>query len=111
MLLNELGITPSVYHMNEGHSAFLILERIRSLMNGYHLSFEEAGEIVRSSCVFTTHTPVDAGNERFRNELIEFLRASHADVLKKIHDDAKFTPESEAALNAAIDAFKAQFVA
>ena len=47
----------------------------------------------------------------FRNELIEFLRASHADVLKKIHDDAKFTPESEAALNAAIDAFKAQFVA
>ena len=70
MLLNELGITPSVYHMNEGHSAFLILERIRSLMNGYHLSFEEAGEIVRSSCVFTTHTPVDAGNERFRNELM-----------------------------------------
>ncbi|MDO4590162.1 MAG: F0F1 ATP synthase subunit alpha [Slackia sp.] len=48
---------------------------------------------------------------RFRDELIEFLRASHADVLKKIHEDAKFTPESEEALNAAIAAFKKQFAA
>ena len=48
---------------------------------------------------------------RFRTELLEFLRASHADVLKKIHDDAKFTPESEEALNGAIEAFKKQFAA
>ena len=48
---------------------------------------------------------------RFRTELLDFLRASHADVLKKIHDDAKFTPESEEALNGAIEAFKKQFAA
>lgn len=48
---------------------------------------------------------------RFRNELIDYLRASHADVLKKIHDDQKFTPESEEALVAAINAFKQQFAA
>lgn len=48
---------------------------------------------------------------RFRNELIDYLRASHADVLKKIHDDKKFTPESEEALVAAINAFKQQFAA
>ena len=48
---------------------------------------------------------------RFRDELIVYLRASHADVLKQIREDAKFTPESEKALNAAIDAFKKQFAA
>ena len=48
---------------------------------------------------------------RFRTELLDYLRASHADVLKKIHDDAKFTPESEEALNGAIEAFKKQFAA
>ena len=48
---------------------------------------------------------------RFRTELLDYLRASHGEVLKKIHDDAKFTPESEEALNGAIDAFKKQFTA
>ncbi len=48
---------------------------------------------------------------RFRDELLEFLRANHADVMNKIHDDAKFTPESEAALVEAIEAFKKQFAA
>lgn len=70
VLLRKLGITPSVYHMNEGHSAFLILRRIRDLMNETRLSFDEAREIVRAGCVFTTHTPVDAGNERFSADLM-----------------------------------------
>ncbi len=70
-LLDALGIQPSAYHMNEGHSAFLVLERIRGLMQKHGLSFEAAGEVVRGSCVFTTHTPVDAGNERFTLDLIE----------------------------------------
>ena len=75
------------------------------------LSFEEeAVAVYAGGKGFLDDVPV-SDVVRFRNELIEFLRASHADVLKKIHDDAKFTPESEAALNAAIDAFKAQFVA
>ncbi len=75
------------------------------------LSFEEeAVAVYAGGKGFLDDVPV-SDVVRFRNELIEFLRASHADVLKKIHDDAKFTPESEAALNATIDAFKAQFVA
>ncbi len=69
-LLQQLNITPAVYHMNEGHSAFLILERLRKLVH-QGLSFEVACEVVRASCVFTTHTPVDAGNERFAPELME----------------------------------------
>ncbi|MBR6466637.1 MAG: alpha-glucan family phosphorylase, partial [Desulfovibrio sp.] len=77
-LLDALGIRPSVFHMNEGHSAFLILERIRRFVCKLGLSFKEAGEIVRSSCVFTTHTPVEAGNERFRRELMAKYFAGYA---------------------------------
>lgn len=70
-LLRKLGLRPRVYHINEGHSAFLLFERIGSLMTEEGLSFDEASEIVRGSTVFTTHTPVEAGNERFSSELIE----------------------------------------
>ncbi len=69
-MLRALGITPSVWHMNEGHSAFLVLERLRQHMKGDDLTLEEAKTLVRSSCVFTTHTPVDAGNERFSVDLM-----------------------------------------
>ncbi len=69
-LLRKLGLAPSVFHMNEGHSAFLVLERIRWHMNDEGLSLAEATELVRGSCVFTTHTPVDAGNERFSHDLM-----------------------------------------
>lgn len=70
-LLKKLGIAPRVYHINEGHSAFLIFERITALMNEEGLTFDEAAEVVRGSTVFTTHTPVEAGNERFDRDLIE----------------------------------------
>lgn len=70
-MLRALDIRPAAYHMNEGHSAFLIFERIRLLMQENGLSFEEAGEVVRGSTLFTTHTPVDAGNERFSLESME----------------------------------------
>ncbi|MBN1662168.1 MAG: alpha-glucan family phosphorylase [Deltaproteobacteria bacterium] len=70
-LLRRLGIEPSVYHINEGHSAFLIFERISHLMTEQGLSFDEAGEVVRGSTIFTTHTPVEAGNERFSKDLME----------------------------------------
>lgn len=62
--LRVLGYNPSVWHMNEGHSAFVILERIRELVAAGH-PFEEAAEMVRSSNVFTTHTPVPAGSDEF----------------------------------------------
>jgi len=68
--LEAMGLAPSVYHMNEGHSAFLALERIRGLMARRGLSFAEAGEQVYASTVFTTHTPVPAGNEVFDADLV-----------------------------------------
>ncbi|MDP2840096.1 MAG: alpha-glucan family phosphorylase, partial [Syntrophales bacterium] len=75
-VLKRLGIRPRVYHINEGHSAFLLFERIGSLMTEDGLSFDEASELVRGSTVFTTHTPVEAGNERFSKELIEHYFAN-----------------------------------
>ncbi|GAB7140426.1 hypothetical protein RsTz2092_03740 [Deferribacterales bacterium RsTz2092] len=64
-LLRVLGIRPSGYHMNEGHSAFMTIERIIHLMQNDGMSYEAAGEYVRSDTIFTTHTPIDAGNEVF----------------------------------------------
>ena len=71
-LLDRLGRKPAVYHLNEGHSAFVALERIRVLMAEEGLSFAEALEAVRGSIVFTTHTPVEAGNERFDRDIMEY---------------------------------------
>lgn len=68
--LRAIGISPTVYHMNEGHSAFLAIERIRMLMKDRNLSFAEAREQVFASNVFTTHTPVPAGNEVFGTDLM-----------------------------------------
>ena len=70
-LLKKLGINPTVYHMNEGHSAFLILELIQNIMDEKKVSFDIARDIVTSKTVFTTHTPVPAGNDIFPIELIE----------------------------------------
>ncbi len=69
-VLETLGIQPSVYHMNEGHSAFAIIERIRILMEKEGLSFDEARESVYMTNVFTTHTPVPAGIDVFHKDLI-----------------------------------------
>jgi glycogen phosphorylase len=63
--LDALGLRPTVYHMNEGHSAFLALELIRGLMENQHLSFTEATLLASSSMIFTTHTPVPAGHDYF----------------------------------------------
>jgi len=68
--LRALGLSPTVFHMNEGHSAFLALERIRSYMADHGLSFPEAREQVFATGVFTTHTPVPAGNELFSTDLM-----------------------------------------
>jgi starch phosphorylase len=68
--LARLGYRPAVYHMNEGHSALALLERIRLLMEEYHLSFAEAREAVYASSIFTTHTPVPAGIDIFDRSLM-----------------------------------------
>lgn len=69
--LEAMGMRPDVCHMNEGHSAFLALERVRVAMKEHNLSFYEAKEIMRASNIFTTHTPVPAGLERFGYDLID----------------------------------------
>lgn len=70
-LLDALGINPTVYHMNEGHSAFLGLELLLKYTSTNGLSFNEAMELVRQQLVFTTHTPVPAGTDVFSLEMME----------------------------------------
>ena len=69
-LLRRLAVQPAVFHLNEGHSAFLTLELARELVQSKGLSFFSAAEIVRQQCVFTTHTPVAAGNDEFDVNLL-----------------------------------------
>jgi starch phosphorylase len=69
--LRALGITPGVYHLNEGHSAFGSLEVIREYMHDDGLPFDEALREVAQKSVFTTHTPVPAGHDRFDGSLVE----------------------------------------
>ncbi len=76
--LEALGLSPCVYHMNEGHSAFLALEHIRQLIHRHGLSFAEAREAASASCVFTTHTPVPAGHDRFPPQLMQHYFSDYA---------------------------------
>ncbi len=69
--LFALGLEPTVCHMNEGHAAFMALERVRKLRSRNDMTFEEAMETARASNVFTVHTPVAAGNDEFSVEMID----------------------------------------
>jgi glycogen phosphorylase len=77
--LEALGHKPSVYHMNEGHSGFLILEHIRVLMQQDKLSFIEARQVARSTQIFTTHTPVSAGFDLFPPDKTIYYVGHYAD--------------------------------
>ncbi|MCI0338232.1 MAG: alpha-glucan family phosphorylase [Acidobacteria bacterium] len=79
-MLERLGIRPAVFHANEGHAAFLMLERIRGLVQR-GMSFDEAAEQVRATTIFTTHTPVPAGHDTFPFQLVEKHFASYWDLL------------------------------
>ncbi len=68
--LRALGLNPQIYHCNEGHAAFIGLERLREFMQGQNLSYWEAMELVRASGLFTTHTPVPAGHDAFDEEML-----------------------------------------
>lgn len=70
-LLRKLGIAPSVFHMNEGHAAFLTLELIREKMAAGK-NYNEAAAATRNECIFTTHTPVEAGHDRFTQGLMDY---------------------------------------
>jgi phosphorylase/glycogen(starch) synthase len=69
-LLEKLGIRPSVFHVNEGHGAFVVLERVGELVRDAGLTFDEAREAVAATTVFTTHTPVPAGHDVFDEGLM-----------------------------------------
>ena len=79
--LVKMGIKQEVYHCNEGHAAFIGLERIRNLIAKKHLSFSEAMEVIRSSSLFTTHTPVPAGHDAFPEYMIRQYMSHYPDVL------------------------------
>jgi glycogen phosphorylase len=69
--LKAMGITPGVLHLNEGHSGFAVLEAVRSRMEEEGVAFDQACSHVSREVVFTTHTPVPAGHDRFNSDLIE----------------------------------------
>lgn len=96
--LNAMGIYPTVYHINEGHSAFLLFERIIDLMQNQKLTFAQARERVWATSVFTTHTPVIAGNEHFDPNLVRKYMQFYADKMGISWDDflalGKETPTS-----------------
>jgi glycogen phosphorylase len=94
--LRALNYKPTVCHMNEGHSAFLSVERIRVLMEEEKLSFAESLQLVAASNVFTTHTPVPAGNDAFHPDIIERYLGSYYPKLglsrEQFFDMGKITP-------------------
>jgi glucan phosphorylase len=67
----SLEIEPSIYHINEGHAAFLAVARLSKLRIEKQLSFSQAKALIRASTAFTTHTPVSAGNESFKKDLVK----------------------------------------
>jgi len=79
--LLAMGIEPDVFHINEGHSAFALMERVRYLREKYALSFNEALEYVRATSVFTTHTPVPAGIDTFDPDLVRTYLEEYAKSL------------------------------
>ena len=75
--LRAMGIDPTVTHSNEGHSAFLMLERARMLMTELGMNFMEASELAAAGSIFTTHTPVPAGNDAFPAAMMERYFSSY----------------------------------
>jgi glycogen phosphorylase len=84
--LKAMGITPGVLHLNEGHSGFAVLEAIRSRMQEEGLNFDDAVHRVSREVVFTTHTPVPAGHDRFGSDLIEEHLGPLGEYLGLSHD-------------------------
>jgi len=80
-VLRAMGITPDICHLNEGHAAFLVLERARDLMSENNLDFKTALTITRAGNLFTTHTPVEAGFDRFSPQLIRNYLGLYAQKL------------------------------
>jgi starch phosphorylase len=109
--LDALGIKPTVCHMNEGHSAFLALERVRRLSEGKGLSFADATEATAAGNLFTTHTPVPAGFDLFPPDLMKKYFENYAPKLGLPNHDAlldrgRVLGDSAGKFNMAILAFR-----
>jgi len=98
-LLRALGETPSVFHMNEGHAAFLVFELIREKMAAGK-KFDEGLASTKKECIFTTHTPVEAGHDRFTPDLMNYALMKMQSQLKLNHAQfiglGRVVPENEA---------------
>ncbi len=77
-MLKAIGETPTIFHLNEGHAAFLNLERILQVMQAEHVNRQVAVELVKSSSLYTTHTPVPAGHDSFTEDLMRTYFASYS---------------------------------
>ena len=89
-LLEKIGVKADIYHCNEGHAAFIGLERMKNLMDNSGLTFAEAQEMIRVSTLFTTHTPVPAGHDSFHVDLFKLYMGNVAQTLKISLDDFLF---------------------
>ena len=81
-LVNSVGHKPTIFHSNEGHSAFSGLERIKNIMEDNNLDFQVARELVRANALFTTHTPVPAGHDAFEEHLMRAYLSHFSEIFK-----------------------------
>ena len=95
-LLEKIGIKSDIYHCNEGHAAFIGLERINNLMENAGLTFTEALEMIRASTLFTTHTPVPAGHDSFHVDLFKLYMGKMAQKMKISPNDFLFLGKASA---------------
>ncbi len=79
--IQALGVQPDIYHCNEGHAAFLNLERLKNYVQRESLSYPQAVEVVRASSLFTTHTPVPAGHDHFPEQMVQTYLYHYAQEL------------------------------
>ena len=97
-LLRALGVQPSTFHMNEGHAAFLTLELIREKIAAGK-TFADASALTKKECLFTTHTPVEAGHDRFSQDLMNYAMQRYRTQLpmefKELMGLGRVSPENE----------------
>lgn len=104
-VLEQLGLEPKAFHINEGHSAFLTFERIKNTMSRHGISFDEARDMCYYSNIFTTHTPVPAGIDIFPRWLVERYFRTYAEEELKIPFDKLFNEGNLARNNSQSDNF------
>lgn len=95
-LLEKIGVQADIYHCNEGHAAFIGLERIKNIMEASGLTFNQAQEMIRVSTLFTTHTPVPAGHDSFHVDLFKLYMGHMAQKMKISLSDFLFLGKASA---------------